>query len=179
MNRKFTDDDIIRFIYNEMEPHESEVFLGELCSDESLWERYESLQEIAAKTKAFELEPSEAAVANVMAYVRDTSPYFEQPGRFEKIKDATRSYLVGKIPVAISLNAVIIVAFIMFVTVAIMGSAYELTRGGIDNPNTGVLVQQVDEDLDPEMYRWDDSDIEEELKEIRQGVENLREDPVL
>lgn len=178
MSKKFTDDDIIRFIYDEMDPHESEAFLAELCTDESLWERFESLQEITAKTKDLELQPSEASVANVMAYVRDTAPYIEQPTRMEKFKDATRTYIAGKIPVAISLNAVIIVAFIMFVTVAIMGSAYELTRGGIDSPNTGVLVQQVDEEKS-DLYEWDDSEIEEELRQIRQGVENLREDPVL
>ncbi|MEZ4776289.1 MAG: hypothetical protein R3D00_24150 [Bacteroidia bacterium] len=176
-NKKFTDEDIIRFIYDEMVPHESEAFLVELCSDELLWERYEFLQETAGMAASVVYEPSEQSVQKVMDYVRETAPYIPQPTRADRFRDATRTFIAGKIPMAISLNAVIVVAFIFFVTVAIMGSAYQLTRGGIITPK-GTLVQQVD-DENTELYQWDDSAIEEELMQIRKSVDNLREDPVL
>ncbi|MEZ4825016.1 MAG: hypothetical protein R3C61_01800 [Bacteroidia bacterium] len=176
-NRKFTDEDIIRFIYDEMKPHESEAFLVELCSDESLWERYEQLQETAGMASSVVYEPSEQSVQNIMDYVRETAPFIPQPTRADRIREATRTFITGKIPVAVSLNAVIVVAFIFFVTVAIMGSAYQLTRGGIITPK-GTLVQQVEEE-NSDIYQWDDSNIQEELKQIQKGVENLREDPVL
>jgi hypothetical protein len=175
MKRQFKDEDIIRFIYEEMNPKESDVFLTELCSDESLWERYEQFQTLNEKVANAVIEPSDEACEKVMAFVKETASLQKQIP--QKTPNPIQSFLAGKIPVAISLNAIIVVALILFVSVAILGSAYELTRGTIIRPN-GALVQQVEmeDDLD---YNWDDSEINEKLKMIRKGVETIQEDPIL
>ena len=176
MKRQFTDEDIIRFIYEEMKPKESDAFLTALCSDESLWERYEHLQTINEDVQKAVLEPSVESCERVMAFVRETAPTQKQPTT--KAKSSIRTFLAGKIPVAISLNAVVVVAFITFISVAILGFTYELTRGAIVKPG-GPLVQQTDVEENPR-FEWDDSEIDEKLRFIREGVETIeKEDPIL
>ena len=175
MRRKFTDEEIIRFIYEEMNPKESDAFLTELCSDESLWERYENIQSMNEEIQSAVLEPSNESVNRVMAFVQESAP--TQVKTPAKQKSPIKTFLAGKIPVAVSLNAVIVIALILFVSVAILGSAYELTRGSIIKPN-GALVQQVEMEDDTQ-FDWDDSEIEEKLKMIRKGVETIQEDPIL
>ena len=176
MKRMFTDEDIIRFIYEEMNPKESDAFLTELCTDESLWERYERLQHMNEQVVNAVLEPSPESVERVMTFVKESA--HTQVKSPKKRRNPIKKFLAGKIPVAVSLNAVIVMALILFVSVAILGSAYELTRGAIIKPG-GSLVQQVEMEGDIQ-FDWDDSEIDAKLEMIRQGVETIQEeDPIL
>ena len=67
MKKQFTDDDIIRFLYNEMKGAENDAFLEALCTDESLWERYELLQESVEMLSGVQYEPSEASLQQIRA----------------------------------------------------------------------------------------------------------------
>lgn len=179
MKKKFTDEEILSFLYDEMDGPTSEEFLAAICADEELWSRYEHFQEVVEGISSLSYEPSEYSVQTVKAYVKASAGVSEiQPEPAVAAPSTTSSYILGKIPVTISLNAVIILAMILFVSVAIVGSAYKLSRGVIDNPNTGTLVHQVEVEEAP-VFEWDDSAIDEELEVIRQGVEDLKDDAIL
>lgn len=68
MKRQFTNDDIIRFLYNEMDSEEAEVFLDAVCVDEKLWERYEYFQNIVDMVPNKLVSPSQDTLSAVMDY---------------------------------------------------------------------------------------------------------------
>ncbi len=73
MKRSFTNEDIIRFLYNEMPDEEAEQFLDAVCVDEKLWERYEYYQNIVDIIPKEVLTPSSESVDSVMTYVASTN----------------------------------------------------------------------------------------------------------
>ena len=173
MKRRFTDDDIIRFLYDEMSLTESEMFLTTLCSDESLWERYEYFQKVVEQIGQLKYSPSDYSVNKVMNYVRETTP--ENP--VEK-PSAKRRPLWKRIPYDLPLKSVAAVALMLFMTVAITGSIYTVDRGGVIFPRNEGLVQQVDFEFNP-LYKWDDSELDVQLEEIRLQVANLEDNQIM
>lgn len=177
--RKYTDEDIIRFLSEEMSPAESEAFVGALASDEELWERYEQFQDSLEQLPDAELAPSQQSVERVMAFVAETSP---QPSGLEELTQvvapaptpAVRTLRAGTWSMQVNLNAVIVMSLTLFVSVALFGSIYKLNRGQVQRPNTGPLVESVAPEADPRMM-WDDSDLHEQLDEIQHRIDALHD----
>jgi len=65
MRRKYGKNDILRFIYGEMEGAEHDEFLDALCTDEQLFETYEQIQEGQQQLKPVDLAPSTESVARI------------------------------------------------------------------------------------------------------------------
>lgn len=172
MKKRFTDDDIIRFLYDEMNPAECEAFLASLYTDESLWERYEALQETVGSLTGLQYEPSEQSLDKIRAVAKEeaATPLPAPPA-------AKRKPLWAYIPKDLPLKAVASLAFLLFMTVAITGSFYTLGQRSqlADNsrpqPNSQIF-HQVDNDYDP-MFQWDDSDLDRQLDELRDRVEEI------
>lgn len=173
MKHAYTDNDILRFLYDEMHPTESEAFLDAIVEDEALWERYEYFQGAAEMAASLRYEPSEAAVRRVITYAHDTQPPRPRPSALQKVQ----TFLNDKVPLTLSLNGVMVMALILFVSVAILGSAFKLQRS-LRQPPAGSLVQQVSPKTDP-LMRWDDSQLEDQLQYIRSSMEDIREETVL
>lgn len=175
MKRDFTDEDIIRFLYDEMNQSDSEAFLDTLCTDEQLWERYEYFQEVVEKVSELRFEPSEFTCNKILDVVRETNP--NHPSYIEELKDiptSTSGFFKKWLPISLNLNAVIVMGLILFVSIAVTGTFLKLQRGAIDNPNTGSLVQKSTHEP-VELFQWDDSELDTELQDIRQGLENIQD----
>ncbi|RMG72695.1 MAG: hypothetical protein D6722_04995 [Bacteroidetes bacterium] len=157
----FSDEDIIRFLFDEMKRPENETFLDALCQDEVLWQRYEFFQEIVEQLGAVQEDPSDQTVEQVLAYARQHAGSKALPRWF---------------PLALNLNAVVAVAMVLFFSVAILGFAYKLQRADISPPPEN-LVQQVEPDHS--LYEWDDPFIRQKLEDVRNGIETITDAPVL
>ena len=68
MKRKYNSNDILRYIYGEMEPQEHDEFLDALCTDDKLFKQFEQLQEAQKPLATVELSPSKASVDKVMHF---------------------------------------------------------------------------------------------------------------
>jgi uncharacterized radical SAM superfamily Fe-S cluster-containing enzyme len=70
MKKKFTDNDVLRFLYGEMSPSEHDAFLDAMYEDEELFEKFEELKAAQASLQIVELTPSEKSVSRVMSYAK-------------------------------------------------------------------------------------------------------------
>ncbi len=70
MKKKFTDNDVLRFLYGEMSPSEHDAFLDAMYEDEELFEKFEELKAAQASLQPVELTPSEKSVSRVMSYAK-------------------------------------------------------------------------------------------------------------
>lgn len=165
---QFSDDHIIRFLYDELSPAESEAFLAALYTDEDLWKRYEELQETAEMAAGLQYEPSEQSIQAIEAFVRETAdeqvPVPVTPGP---------KPLWQRIPKDLPLKALATVAMALFMGVAITGSFYTFDKGRkpITSNEKPELVQQV-VDTDP-LLQWDNAEMDRELDEIRRKVQEI------
>lgn len=165
---QFSDDDIIRFLYDELNAAESEAFLAELYTDETLWKRFEDLQETAESVSGLQYEPSEQSIDNIKAFVWDTADEVV-PVQAKPVAPS----LWQRIPKDLPLKALATVAMALFLGVAVTGSFYTFDQGRkpITSSERPELVQQV-VDTEP-MFQWDDSEIDRELDEIRRRVQEI------
>ena len=53
MKKKFTDNDVLRFLYGEMSPSEHDAFLDAMYEDEELFEKFEELILVLNFVKAY------------------------------------------------------------------------------------------------------------------------------
>lgn len=170
MKRKFTDEDILRFLFDEMDKDESDAFLSALCSEESLWERYEYFQEVVEKSSGLKYEPSEEACQNVMAYVEATSP--NVPLDPEKTP-----YLLGLKSSKISLNAVLMFVLALFGSITIIGSVYQMQKfeEGRKQTNNFKEEQVVEPtNWDDANLEWENSDLEDRIKDVEMELQELK-----
>ena len=171
MQRRFTDDDIIRFLYEELNPSEHEAFLKALCLDEALWERYEHFQSIVQELDGTApLEPSSQSVEQVMEFARQNTDTIPLPQPTPK-----KVPLWARIPRDLPVKMVAAIAFLMFMSVAITGSIYTIDQRTYSIDADHSLVES---DYDPR-FEWDDSELDQQLQEISNQVEQLQAKEVL
>lgn len=70
MKRKYTKNDVLRYIYGEMPPAEHNDFLDAIREDEELFETFEALNAAQEDLSPVELTPSIRSVGAVMSYAR-------------------------------------------------------------------------------------------------------------
>lgn len=172
MKRRFSDDDLLRFLYNEMTPADSEKLMDALVRDESLWERYESFQQTAESVSDVRFEPSQKSVDAVLTYVAETpSVVLEDPeetvGPWQRIKMAS-----GK-SVVMGLNSLVLFGVGLFLLIAVGTSALPWHK---TQNESAMASAPVDTEI---QLSWEDDNLEAELSRIQRGVERLRMKPVL
>jgi len=172
MKRRFSDDDLLRFLYNEMPPADSERLMDALVRDESLWQRYESFQQTAESLSEVKFEPSQRAVDAVMSYVNETPSVVledpeEDPSAWQRIKMAS-----GK-SVVLGLNSLVLFGVGLFLLIAVGTSALPWHKSQAES---AVASAPIEREVD---LSWEDDNLEAELTRIQRGVERLRMKPVL
>ena len=55
MKRKYTKNDVLKYLYGEMDPAEQNVFLDALCTDDELFETFEALKNALSDEEILEL----------------------------------------------------------------------------------------------------------------------------
>lgn len=161
MKRKFTDEDILRFLFEEMEQAESEIFLTALCADEALWERYEYFQEVVEKSSSLSFEPSEESCKNIMNYVEETNPNVKTPS--EK-----NPYLVGLKSPRLSTNAILMFILALFGSITIIGSIYQMQKFEAQNKHADKHIDRV------ERLEWEDPILENKIDQVQLELEKLK-----
>ncbi|MDP5172775.1 MAG: hypothetical protein NWR72_21230 [Bacteroidia bacterium] len=173
MKRRFTDDDLLRFLYNEMPPADSDLLMDALVKDEELFERYESFQQAAEQLSEVSYQPSAKSVEAVMSYVRESAHILaeypeETPSAWQRVKMASGKSLV------VGLNSLVLFGVGIFLLVAVGTSALPWHKPQTHETNIASAPVSTDVDLS-----WDDTGLEAELTRIQRGVERLRMKPVL
>jgi len=184
MKKRFTDEDILRFLYDEMNQAESEALLTELVSDEDLWQRYEALQEVVEDLAVVSYDPSEDSVAAIQDYVRRSrlEESVESLPSLSPSSVSAKRLRLGEI--SVNLQALVGVALGIFLLLTVAGSAIKLSREKFANPNTGKLVENQKSrpenslDNDPR-YNWEMKDINQNLEKIKEGLQTLEDRPVM
>lgn len=70
MKKKFTENDILRFLYGEMSPKEHDAFLDAMYEDEALFEAFEEIKNAQASLETVALTPSNKSVDRIMGYAK-------------------------------------------------------------------------------------------------------------
>lgn len=68
MNSNYTNDDLIRFVYNEMEPERAIVLQREMQQDAELRKEVQQLSETKAKLDTEKHDPDDTTINMVMDY---------------------------------------------------------------------------------------------------------------
>lgn len=161
MNQKFTDDDILRFLYDEMEQAESERFLDALCSDEDLWERYEYFQEVVEKISGLSYEPSDYSCQQVMAYVALTKPQEEEPSQ-------KGVYLSGLRAPRMNTNAILMLVLALFGSITIIGSIYQMQQAQQENQHSQATPTQ------EQRFQWEDPELNSKMDDLKHEIEQMK-----
>jgi len=153
MERKFEESDIIKFIYDEMTASEHEQFVEALCTDEALWEKYETLLTTKEAIEHVEYEPSTYSCEKVMEYVHQTS------------SDGSRGPRKPTVPgMAFEWYGVLTFIMVLFTSLTITGSVYNMKQ------NSSPLVQQVPK---KEVIEWDD-DLDKQIESVEGRLTDMR-----
>ncbi len=75
MTKIFTQDDILRYVYQETTPQESEEIETALLYDKDLYLYFKEIRQTVQEVTRLEVEPSDRAIQNILNYSRSTSLY--------------------------------------------------------------------------------------------------------
>ena len=71
MIKTFTQNDVIRYVYNETPEEESELIAYTLLTDSQLQAFYDEMLVLKKDLNKIDIGPSERAIQNILAYSRD------------------------------------------------------------------------------------------------------------
>jgi len=162
MKHKFTEEDIIRFLYNEMSIRESEAFLDALYTDDQLWETFESYQHIVDKLIRMEVDPSDETCNNIMRFVADTHP---DPKPKQKSSGNKQNQL------RVMMMGVLVLVTSMIVT----GSIYFFQEARQKNQQAANMPVSSEQKTQMPL-EWEDPHTEQTIQSIRQQLDDIKED---
>lgn len=73
MNRKFNEDDVLRYVYGEMAEAEAALFREVLIHDKGLWQAYEVALALQSGLEEVTYQPSERSIGKIMHYAGTTA----------------------------------------------------------------------------------------------------------
>lgn len=163
MKTAFSDDDILKFLYDEMSREESEVFLDALARDEALWQRFETFQSVNDQLQTLRLEPGTAQVGRIMDVVRAENP---AP---EAVK------IGGGFSPAKTMGLVMGFMFLMLIGLGLFQDKFMPAGRSLSGTfRTNMPAAPADAAND-----WDDEDIEARIQSIRVRTRALRSEELL
>ena len=118
MKKSFTEEDILRFLYNELSIRESEAFLDALYSDEALWEKFESYQQAVDTLVPLDMEPSEESLQNVLDYISET--HSTAPTSFPTLTSPVKPY-----------HGIMMAVLVFTTSLVIAGSVYLVSQSSV------------------------------------------------
>jgi len=162
MKHTFTEEDIIKFLYNEMSIRESEVFLDALYSDDELWDKFESYQHIVDSLIRIDEEPSDEVCDSIMRYVSDTQSHSKGVLQTTPVpQQQLKTMLMGLL--------------ILITSVIVTGSIYFVKTASQKAPQAA-LEEQQPSTHSHEQLEWEDVDTEQKLEQIKQSIDYIKED---
>ena len=159
MGQKFDKDDILRFLYNEMEPAEQDDFLLALTSNDELWQTFEELKAAQEGLNGSEFTPSTLSCTTVMNYVR-------KPVAPESISKSS----VGRGSI-LNLQTALATVMILFTSVSIAGVMHLCKATQTETVYSA----------DNERLQWENPHIDYKLEMAKMNLRRLsgeRETPV-
>ena len=165
MKKLFTEEDILRFLYNEMSIRESEAFLDVLYSDEKLWTTFEAYQQAVDTLPSLELEPSQQSLDAVLSFVEDTQPTSSQKpdsASFPLLSPPARSHQLVMMAIVLLITSLVITSSLFLVSIT-------------DTPAEVQPMGQnlVEEEL-PSIPDWEGQELNEEIERIKDQIEELK-----
>jgi hypothetical protein len=73
MTKTLTSNDLLRFIYNETDSTETQLFVDTLSNDDALFAEYEALETSAQALPKVSFSPSLSTLQNIMNYSKATA----------------------------------------------------------------------------------------------------------
>ena len=165
MKQSFTEEDILRFLYNEMSIRESESFLDALYSDENLWQKFEGYQHVVDKLVPLDLEPSENTLNSILSFVEETQPSFdgkEAASAFPTLTNPRRPHQLVLMAVVICITSLVI-----------SGSLYFVSQKGISEDQQALTQKLIEEELSSE-HKWEDTELEQQIEDIKKLIHELK-----
>jgi hypothetical protein len=92
MKQLYTEHDILRFLYDEMDEEEYQSFFEVLCKDPEMWASYESLQETKGLLAEVHLEPSYRTETRILETARQAAEAMRAVPKQKGIKLHQASY---------------------------------------------------------------------------------------
>lgn len=136
MNIKFTENDVLRYIYGEMEPVEQDLFLDALVTDEKLLEAFEVMQMAQEELEPVQLAPSESSVNRVMRYASRAA---QAPQR----REHNLFFFNGKDKV-MNFHHLVSVVMVFFTCITITTVMYMYNKAATPENNWGLTSQALD-----------------------------------
>ncbi len=173
MKTKFNDNDILRFLHDEMLEEESTLFLDALTEDENLWERYEYFQLTTDQINTLSFEPSVASVQAVMEVVKEEGKASKRKFRIRKLTSS---------PISVGLAAASFLTLFMF---ARLGNNIQQAKSqevmlDFEPLPVPTLVHEVRiESHQQTDISWNAQDLNQKLDQIKQKAQSLSDDPLL
>lgn len=167
MKKLFTEEDILRFLYNEMSIRESEAFLDVLYSDEKLWATFESYQQAVDTLPSLDLEPSQQSLDAVLSFVEDTQPTTTSTAN----PDSTSFPLLS--PPARS-HQLVMMAIILLITSLVITSSLFLVSITDTPTEVQPMGQHMIEEEMPPVPDWEGQELNEEIERIKERIEELK-----
>ncbi len=174
---RYNDEDILRFLYDEMPSEESEAFLTALCSEEGLWERYEMFQEVVEQASGLRFEPSEESMQRIQDVVKATPalPAHALANTDQApVTHASRPAIVNNLVMAVM--ALLVGIGLAFVSpedsTDLSLSASVTNEVTVSSP---LLTTPAAFTSDP-VSGWDDSQLDHDLDLIRTRIDEMKTD---
>lgn len=160
MKRKFDKDDVLKFLYGELDPSDTDAFMDALVTDEELFGAFEELKEIQEELDEVELDPSQASIDAVMKEVHTPTPELVPAGVLDT-DFSPRPKSPGK--GIRQLVSVFMIVFSVFTIVFAVRSYQSENQPAISN-------------LQDAIFQWDDSQLTDHLEHARMHLNNIQGD---
>lgn len=173
MKTTFSDNDILRFLYEEMSEDESKLFLDTLTQDENLWERYEYFQQTSDQVDSLSFEPSDTSLSAIMNIV-------ESESTSKKKKFSIRRLSLSPYTMGLAAASFLTLFFFARLGNNIQHATSQEVALEYEAMPVPTLVHEVRiESENKTDFSWNDQDIDQKLDQIKQKAQSLFDDPLL
>lgn len=159
MKKKFDKNDVLRFLYGELNEEEQNAFFDALTTDEELSATYDELSQSLDVLEDTSFEPSDISVGAVVAYVRTTSPAVVAEAEKRSVTSPRVRRFNFRKQVASAAMVIFAVGTVLFTLKAFSAP---------ENANANGLTSA--------QYEWDTASFSEHLDHARMHLQNLSDD---
>ena len=156
MKKKFEKNDVLRYLYKEMDPVEEEAFILAICNDEELWQAFEELQQTQQNLETAELRPSGKTVNNILSAASKAT----------KRSKTRTSTISGKRGAFLKIQQLVMAAMLLFTTGGVITALYLYKYRTTEN-----LVSK-----DIPQLQWEDHSLNKRIEMAKYNVESVGND---
>jgi hypothetical protein len=158
MERKYSSDDVIRFLYGEMSQDEQALFMDALVEDETLFEELEQLKAAQQSLVKLDLQPSKSASERVLQVAR-------RAARDQQRRRNTQFISTGKERI-LNFHHLVSVAMVLFTCVTV-GAAVIAYQRATDPKSKWEMTET--------RVQWDDRDLDDRLDFAKERLSGMME----